>query len=262
MFPCYSKTCLSWDSWPLELTTPQFHLTRGFVQSHNPLTRVNLLSYPLLLMYNWCNLPKLWPFLFSWLIFSSSTVTTPPKTILRSALPTLGEAGFVPAANLHLGLRSECVDESSQLLSSDSLDHYTYSAVQAELASTAIRERCACVRVCIRVCMCVCACACMCVCEHVYVCVLASFPGSPPLTFWGSWKKSLVHSVCACIKSPQKSGVIGYCHHMSMTQWYNFCWECRNWQSRYQCDGMYALSWYCTYLHEMPTQLFLNSAHA
>ena len=148
--------------------------------------------------------------------FSSSTVTTPPKTILRSALPTLGEAGFVPAANLHLGLRSECVDECSQLLSSDSLDRYTCSAVQAELASTATRERCVCACVCV---LCVCVYMCMCVCVCVCVCVHASLvsgltsahvlrvvekePGTQCLRMcqialekWGDWiPSSLVHDI-------------------------------------------------------------------
>lgn len=69
------------------------------------------------------------------------TDTTPPKTILRSSVPTLGEAGFVPAANIYLGLRGEGDSENSQLLSPDSLERFSCSAAQAELGSTTIRER-------------------------------------------------------------------------------------------------------------------------
>ena len=37
-------------------------------------------------------------------------------------------------------------------------------------------------------------------------------------TFWGLWRESLVHIVCACAKSPRKSGAIGYCRLTSVTQ--------------------------------------------
>ena len=70
----------------------------------------------------------------------SITDTAPPKTILKSSAPTLGEAGFVPAANIHLGLKGEGNSENPQLLSPDSLARFSCSAAQAELASTTIRE--------------------------------------------------------------------------------------------------------------------------
>ena len=66
--------------------------------------------------------------------------TAPPKTILKSSAPTLGEAGFVPAANIHLGIKGEGDSENPQLLSPESLARFNCSAAQAELASTTIRE--------------------------------------------------------------------------------------------------------------------------
>ena len=63
-------------------------------------------------------------------------------------------------------------------------------------------------------------------------------PDSPPLTFWWSQRESLVHTVCACAKSPRKSGAIGYCRLTSVTQWCNFRWVCR--QSIRQCDATHA----------------------
>ena len=70
----------------------------------------------------------------------SITDTASPKTILKSSVPTLGEAGFVPAANIHLGLTGEGNSENPQLLSPDSLAQCSCSAALAELASTTIRE--------------------------------------------------------------------------------------------------------------------------
>ena len=46
-----------------------------------------------------------------------------------------------PKTNIYLGLRGEGDSENSKLLSPDSLDRFSCSAAQAELASTSIRER-------------------------------------------------------------------------------------------------------------------------
>ena len=56
--------------------------------------------------------------------------TTPPKTVLRSGRPTLLEAGFVPAAIIHLGAEGSA---ATPTLSRECLET-AQSALHAEVA--------------------------------------------------------------------------------------------------------------------------------
>lgn len=67
------------------------------------------------------------------------TDTTPPKNVLRSGRVTLVEAGFVPAAIIHLGLDSPD-DMKTPLLSEKSLQS-AQSALQAEIVMSSKWER-------------------------------------------------------------------------------------------------------------------------
>lgn len=61
--------------------------------------------------------------------------TTPPKQILKSGRPSFNEAGFVPAANIHLGFDEEAPLINGTIVSTESMRLYCYTAMEAEIAA-------------------------------------------------------------------------------------------------------------------------------